>query len=87
MIPYNQFKESLGVKSIVFSKSLKTGREFTTINTLSTGGVRVKTEISLSPKLDKTKPLFVTFIEEHEGKTYNMYVVCNAAGVEQGSEL
>lgn len=64
MIPFAQFKQELGVEVINFSKSSKTGREFTTVN-----GVN----IIISSKFDDKKPAFVFYNEE---KKFN--VVCNS---------
>ena len=60
-----QFKADLGVETINFMKSAKTGREFTTIGDKN---------IILSSKVDKSKPLFAFYNE-----TKNFYVVCNSS--------
>ena len=63
-----EFKKELGVTEIVFSKSPKTGRMFTTV------GV---TEIIVATNFDAKKPAYVLY---NADKGFN--VVCNSSLVE-----
>ena len=63
-----QFKAELGVAELTFSKSVKTGRMFTTV------GV---TEIIVATNFDSKKPAYVFY---NADKGFN--VVCNSGLVE-----
>lgn len=76
-----QFKKELGVETIEFMKSNKTGTQFTT--------VRAK-NIIISRKADVSKPLYVTMMtrtaDGEEIAPETAYVIHNA-GAEVGTTL
>lgn len=82
MISLAQFKTELGIVELQFQKSVRTQRQFTSVNKLTANGVKVKYDVVVSPKLDSTKPKYVTFVEDK-----NLYVICNAGGITVGDTM
>lgn len=82
MITLDQFKSEFGVARLEFQKSVKTGRQFTTVSQLSANGIRVKTDVIVALSIDPKLPKYVTFMEDK-----GLYVVCNAKGVTAGDVM